>query len=82
MSQMLMAIFLAYSNSSFTSGKKNRRNLKKGGHFENVKKLNTASIWHHKWKDDPKLCEKKYFHGDDVIHEVTGWPQSRLYVPL
>ena len=28
MSQMLMAIFLAYSNSSATSGKKFRRDLK------------------------------------------------------
>ena len=53
---------------------------KKGGHFENVKILNTASIWHQKWKDVSKLCEKKYFHCDDVINDVTGWPQkSSIY---
>ena len=39
---MLMAIFVAYSTSGVTSG-------------ENVKVLNTASIWHQKWKDRPKL---------------------------
>ena len=29
------------------------------------------------WKDCPKLYQKKYFHDDDVIDDVTGWPQSR-----
>ena len=48
-----------------------------GGHFENFEILNTASIWPKTWKDRPKLCKKKYFHDDDVIDGVTGWPQSR-----
>ena len=39
--------------------------------------LNTDSIWPQIWKDHPKLCQKKYFHDDDVIDGVTGWPQSR-----
>ena len=48
------------------------------GHFENFEILNTASIWPQIWKDRPKLCQKKkYFHDDDVIDDVTGWPQSR-----
>ena len=48
-----------------------------GGHFENFEILNTASIWPQIWKDRPKFCQKKYFHDDDVIDGVTGWPQSR-----
>ena len=46
MSQILMAIFVAYLNSGVTSGKKNLLRAQNGGHFENVKILNTASIWH------------------------------------
>ena len=46
------------------------------GHFDNFEILNTASIWPQIWKDHPKLCPKKYFHDDDVIDDVTGWPQS------
>ena len=38
--------------------------------------LNTASIWPQIWKDHPKLCQKALLH-DDVIDDVTGWPQNR-----
>ena len=72
MSEMLMAIFLVYSASGITSGKKVCR-AQNGGHFEI---LNTASIWPQIWKDRPKLCQKKFFYGDDVIDDVTGWPRS------
>ena len=75
MSDMLMAIFLVYSTSGITSGKKVCR-AQKGGYFKNFKILNTASIWPQKWKDRPKLCQKKFVYGDDVIDNVTGWPQS------
>ena len=41
------------------------------------------------WKDRPKLCQKsifimpkKYFHDDDVIDDVTGWPQNRPSILL
>ena len=44
MSEMLMAIFLVYSTSGITSGKKVCR-AQNGGHFENFEILNTASIW-------------------------------------
>ena len=75
MSEMLMAIFLVYSSSGITSGKKVCR-AQNGGHFENFQILNTVSIWPQIWKDRPKLCQKKVFYGDDVIDDVTGWPQS------
>ena len=77
MSDMLMAIFLVYSTSGITSGKKSLSRAQNSGHFENFEILNTASIWPQIWKDRPKLCQKKYFHDDDVIDDVTGWPQSR-----
>ena len=44
MSEMLMAIFLLYSTSGITSGKKSLSRAQKGGHFENFEILNTASI--------------------------------------
>ena len=63
------------STSGITSGKKVCR-AQNGGHFENFEILNTASIWPQIWKDRPKVCQKKFFYGDDVIDDVTGWPQS------
>ena len=77
MSEMPMAIFLVYSTSGITSGKKSLSRAQNGGHFENFEILNTASIWPQIWKDRPKLCKIKYFHNDDVIDGVTGLPQSR-----
>ena len=64
MSEMLMAIFLVNSTSGITSG-----------NFENFEILNTALIWPQIWQDRPKLCQK-FFYGDDVIDDVTRWPQS------
>ena len=75
-SEMLMAIFLVYSTSGITFGKKVCRELKMAAIFKNFEILNTASIWPQIWKDRPKLCQKKVFYGDDVIDDVTGWPQS------
>ena len=63
--------------SGITSGNKSLSRAQNSGHFENFEILNTASIWPQIWKDRPKLCQKKYFHDDDVIDDVTGWPQSR-----
>ena len=76
MSEMLMAIFLVYSTSGITSGKKRLSRAQNGGHFENFEIFNTASIWPQIWKDRLKLCQKKFFYGDDVIDDVTGWPHS------
>ena len=74
MSEMLMAIFLVYSTSGITSGKKSSSRAQNGGHFE---LLNTASIWPQIWKDHSKLCQKK-FHG--WRHRVAS--KSVLYIPL
>ena len=74
LSEMLMVIFLVFSPSGITSGKKSLWWAQNGGHFEI---LNTASIWPQIWKDRSKLCPKRYFHDVDVIDDVTGWPQSR-----
>ena len=82
MSEMLMAIFLVYSTSGITSGKKSLSRAQNGGHFENFEILHTASIWPQIWKDCPKLCQKEYFHDDDVIDGVTGWHQSRPFIFL
>ena len=82
MSQMLRAIFVVYSTSGVTSVKKNSSRPLNGGHFENVKMLNTASMWHQKWKDHSKLYKKKYFHSDDVIDDIIKWPQSRFSIFL
>ena len=73
---MRMAIFLVYSTSGITSEKSLSR-AQNSGHFENFEILNTASIWPQIWTYRPKLCHKRYFHDDDVIDDVTGWPQSR-----
>ena len=61
MSEMFMAIFLVYSTSGITSGKKSLSRAQNGGHFENFEILNTASIWPQIWKDRPKLCQKSIF---------------------
>ena len=74
MSGMLVAFILVYSTSGITS-RKNICRAQNGGHFENFEILNRASIWPQIGKDRPKLC-KKVFYGDDVIDDVTGWPQS------
>ena len=52
------------------------------GHFENFEILDSASVWPQIWKDRHKSYQKKYFHDDDVIYDVTGWPQSRPSVFL
>ena len=57
MSEILMAIFLVYSTSGITSGKKSLSRVQNGGHFENFEIWNTASIWPQIWKDSPKLCQ-------------------------
>ena len=82
MSEMLMAIFLVYSPSGITSGKKSLPRAQKGGHFEKFEILNTASIWPQIWKDRPKLCKKKYFHDDDVIDDVTWLSFWSIQLPV
>ena len=76
MSEMLMAIFLVYSHSGITYGKKVCRELKKAAIFKfwNIKhSFNLTSDM----KRSSQIMQKKYFHDDDVIDDVTGWPQIR-----
>ena len=76
MSEMLMAIFLVYSTSGTTSGKKVCRELKVVAILKiwNIKhSFNLTSDM----KRSSQIMPKKYFHDDDVIDDVTGWPQSR-----
>ena len=75
MSEMLMAIFLVYSTSGITSGKKVCHELKMAAILKILKYY--TSIWPQIWKDRPKLCKKQYFHNDDVIDGVT-WRPSLL----
>ena len=76
MSEMLMAIFLVYSTSGITSGKKFVASSKwrPFWKFWNIKhSFNLTSDM----KRSSQIMPKKYFHDDDVIDGVTGWPQSR-----
>ena len=58
MSEIPMAIFLVYSTSGITSGKKRMSRAQNGGHFENFPISNTASILPQIWIDRPKQCKK------------------------
>ena len=75
MSEMLMAIFLVYSTSGITSGKKSLLGSKwrPFWKFWNIKySFNLTSDM----KRSSQIMPKKVFYGDDVIDDVTGWPQS------
>ena len=75
MSEMLMAIFW-YIKLPVQHPVKSLSRAQNGGHFENFEISNTASILPQIWKDRPKLCQKSFFHSNNVIDDVTGWPQS------
>ena len=50
---------------------------KNGDHCENFEILKTASLLTSDLKRPSKNYAKSVFRGDDVIDDVTGWPQSR-----
>ena len=60
-SKIRMAVFLVYSTSGITSGKKSLSRAEIGGHFESCVILDTATICPLIWRDRPKLCQQKYF---------------------
>ena len=72
-SEIILAILLA---SSIISGKKLFA-TSKWRPFWKFEIWNAASFWPQIWRDGPKLCQKSILHGDDVIDDVTGWPQNR-----
>ena len=63
MSEMQMAIFLVYSTSGITSGKKSFSRGQNDGHFEIFEISNTASIWPELWYEDivPNYAQKSFF---------------------
>ena len=74
MSEMLMAIFLVYSTSGITSSKKSLSGSKwrPFRKFWNIKhSFNLTSDM----KRSSQIMPKKVFYCDDVIDDVTGWPQ-------
>ena len=75
MSEMLMDIFLVYSTSGITSSKKSLSGSKwrPFWKFWNIKhSFNLTSDM----KRSSQIMPKKVFYCDDVIDDVTGWPQS------
>ena len=75
-SEMLMAICLVYSTSGTATGKKVCRELKMAAILKmlNIKhRFNLTSYM----KRSSQIMPKSFFHDDDVIHDVTRWPQSR-----
>ena len=77
LSEMLMAIFLVYSTSGIICGKKVCRELKMAAILKILKYLTQLQSDLRYEKIVPNFAKKKYFHDDDVINDVTGWPQSR-----
>ena len=61
MSQMLMAILVAYSNSGVASSKNFVATSKWRPFWKCENIINTVSIWHQKWKDRPRSCKKNIF---------------------
>ena len=77
MSEMLMAIFLVYSTSGITSDKKVCRELKLAAILKILKYYTQLQFDFRYEKIAPDYAKKRYCHDDDVIDDVTGWPQSR-----
>ena len=82
MSEMLMAIFLVYSTSGITSGKKKFVASSKRRPFLKILNIKHSFNLTSDMKRSSQIMPKKYFHDDDVIDDVTGWPQSRPSVFL
>ena len=75
MSEMVIAIFLLYSTSGITSGKKSLSSSKwrPFWNFWNIKhSFNLTSDMKRSSQIMPKIC----FYVDDVIDDVAWWPQS------
>ena len=75
MSEILLAIFLVYSPSGITSGKKVCRELKMAAILK-ILKYQTQLQFDLRYEKIVPNYAKKVFYGDDVIDDVAGWPQS------
>ena len=76
MSEMLMAIFLVYSTSGITSGKKFCHELKMVVILKIFKYQTQLQSDRRYEKIVPNYAPKRFFNGDDLIDDVKGWPQS------
>ena len=79
---MLMVIFVAYSTSGVTSGKKFRRELKIAAILKMSKYKTQLQFDIRNEKIVPNYARKKYLHGDDVIDDVRERPQSHFSIFL
>ena len=71
-----MAIFMVYSTSGITSGKKVCRELKMAAILKVLIYQTQLQFDLRYEKIVPNYAKKSFFHGDYVIDDVTGWPQS------
>ena len=71
-----MAIFLEYSISAITFGKKVCHELKMAAIFLNFEYQTQLQSDLRYEKIVPNYVKKSFFYSDDVIDDVTGWPQS------
>ena len=76
MSEMLMAIFLVYSTSGITSGKKKGLSGSKWRPFWKFWNIKHSFNLTSDMKRPSQIMPIKFFYGDDIIDDVTGWPQS------
>ena len=76
-----MAIVLVYSTSGKTFSKKVCRELKMAAILK-ILKYQAQLQFDLKYEKIITNYAKKIFHDDDVIDDVTGWPQSRPSVFL
>ena len=77
MQRWLWVIFLLWLTSAITSGKKVSCNVKMAAILKMPKYYMQLQFDITYEKIVPNYARKSIFHGDDVIHDVTGWPQSR-----
>ena len=70
-----MAIFLVYSTSAITFGKKVCRELKMAAIFK-IRNIRHSFNLTSDMKRSSQVMSKIVFYGDDVIDDVTGWHQS------
>ena len=80
--ETLVAIFLAYSTSGVTSVKKVCSIVEMAAILKMPTYYAQVQLGYQIWKDHHKICKKSIFGGDDVIDDVTGWPQSNPCIPL
>ena len=78
-----MAIVLVYSTSGITSSKNVCRELKMAAVLKILKYQTQLQFDLRYEKIVSNYAKKVFFHGDDIIDDVTRWPQSfHLYACL